>query len=209
MTDPDVAGQGPDRRSEILDLAAEIFSKKGYRVSTLNDIADRLGVTRAALYYYFASKQEILTAIMDDAGRALLEAVRAQNASGLPPSERLRRIIRSHVHIATEHRYVLGVYLAEKGSLTDEDRAAIEAGEREYVRAVADTIEEGVAAGEFAPVPAQPAAMLLMGMVSWTPRWFQTTGDLTCEGLADLIYALFAAGLRQGWEPAYVASIRK
>ena len=201
MTEKKQDERNPERRAEILRVAAEIFNEKGYRVATLNDISDRLGFTRAALYYWFSGKQEILTAIVLEAGQALLDGLAATLAVDAPPKERLRSMLETHVRVITSNPEAAGVFMAEKASLTPEDRKHLEAGELEYVHGLAKIIEDGIASGEFADQPAVPAAMLMVGMVSWTRRWYDSAGDLSPADLTDLICDFALAGLQRKGRP--------
>ena len=65
-----------DTRAEILDVAAELFAERGYDATSLREIAERLGITKAALYYYFRSKDDILAALIAPIGAVLDELVR-------------------------------------------------------------------------------------------------------------------------------------
>jgi AcrR family transcriptional regulator len=64
-----------DTRAEILDVAAELFGERGYDATSLREIAERLGISKAALYYHFSSKQEILRALVEPMGDILREIV--------------------------------------------------------------------------------------------------------------------------------------
>src|SRR5918998_5771090 len=62
----DATGRREDTRSRIQEIALDLFTEKGYDATSLREIADRLGVTKAALYYHFKSKDEIVTSIVGD-----------------------------------------------------------------------------------------------------------------------------------------------
>jgi AcrR family transcriptional regulator len=64
-----------DTRTEILDVAAEMFSERGYEATSLREIAERLGITKAALYYHFRSKEDIMRALVEPMGEVLTELV--------------------------------------------------------------------------------------------------------------------------------------
>jgi AcrR family transcriptional regulator len=68
-------GRRTDTRDRIRATALEIFSERGWEGATLREIADRLGITRPALYYHFASKEAILDSIHDELARSVDEII--------------------------------------------------------------------------------------------------------------------------------------
>src|SRR4029453_2010096 len=101
------------RIQEILTTAAELFGERGYDGVSLEDVADRLDVTKGSLYYYFASKDELVTAAIETLGNewtARLERLPAVQDG--PPAQRLRALIREHVTIAVrEYPAALRLFL--------------------------------------------------------------------------------------------------
>jgi AcrR family transcriptional regulator len=59
-------GRGRDTRSRLRELALQLFAEQGYEQTSLREIAERLGVTKAALYYYFKSKEDIVRSLVED-----------------------------------------------------------------------------------------------------------------------------------------------
>src|SRR3982751_2487257 len=101
-TDPAPPGRSERKRGkriqEILATAAALFGERGYDAVSLEDVADRLDVTKGSLYYYFASKDELVTAAIETLGNewtARLEGLPA-GQSGMP-AERLRAPARGGV----------------------------------------------------------------------------------------------------------------
>src|SRR3954463_7855517 len=89
------------RIQEIVKTAAELFGERGYDAVSLEDVADRLDLTKGSLYYYFASKDELVTTAIEtlgDSWTARLEEL--SQAHGGPPAERLRTLLPEHVTIA-------------------------------------------------------------------------------------------------------------
>ena len=81
------------RREEILKVAVRLFSEKGYRGTRLNDVADTLGITRAALYYYFKNKEQLLVEMVREAGNQLTQNLKKILEEGSDdPVEKLRKV---------------------------------------------------------------------------------------------------------------------
>ena len=89
------------RIQEILATAAALFGERGYDAVSLEDVADRLDVTKGSLYYYFASKDELVTAAIETLGNEWTARLEGLPAAGTgTPAERLRALVREHIGIA-------------------------------------------------------------------------------------------------------------
>ena len=108
------------RIQEILATAAALFGERGYEAVSLEDVADRLDVTKGSLYYYFASKDELVTAAIETLGNewtARLEGLPAAQSG--PPAERLRALVREHIGIAVrEYPAALRLFLSRRTGRT-------------------------------------------------------------------------------------------
>ena len=81
-----------NRREQILEIATHLF-QKGFRATSLDEVAAEMGVTRPALYYYFRSKEELLVAIYDRAVGVLIDQAAPLFDQGLEPDVLLRRLL--------------------------------------------------------------------------------------------------------------------
>ncbi|HEY4453256.1 MAG TPA: TetR/AcrR family transcriptional regulator [Pseudonocardiaceae bacterium] len=187
------------RRGEILEVAARIFNEKGYLNATLEDVGDEFGFTRAALYYYFKSKQAILVAIVEDAAVTLMGALKSILAEDLPPAGCLRRIVVNHVEVLHSRPDVFGVFLAEPTSLPEDVRGMMLDAEREYIDLVATVYERGVKdkvfSREFAP---KATILLILGMVNNTAHWLHPAaierGEFDPTALGEMAYRMVSGG---------------
>lgn len=183
------------KRDEILLVAAEIFSEKGYRAATLNDVAEAMGFTRAALYYYFENKQEMLTALMDMAGAEHTADLQRHLATDVAVPEKIRRIIVSHVLAVISRPHLFTVFQAEVTELAPGARERLALGERGHVAAIAALLSTAMAEGAFAPRPPKPVALAILGMANAAARWFRSGRELSQAEVADLIADLCLDGL--------------
>jgi AcrR family transcriptional regulator len=157
---------------EILDRAAELFAQRGFTGTSLQDVAEALGMSRTALYYYMSSKEAILGRLVENLSARnakTLDTVRRRRAA--TPTEKLREMAHEIAHTAgsnpeqtrilTENRHHLPPDLAET------DRVA----ERSILRSFETVINEGVQAGVFRAVDPRSAALSIIGMCVWTAWW--------------------------------------
>ncbi len=193
----------PDsRRAEICRAAARIFRDKGFDATAMSDIARALRMTKAGLYHYFPSKEAMLFEIMTFGLERMDEEVIAPALTVRDPEARLRGMILQHARIITRAEGVVAQLFHEQRALPAQMRKVVNDQERRYFHLVRDTLKEIRSAGRLRAVDVSIAALSLIGMVQWLPRWFRPDGRLTIDQaareIADLAFAaLLDPGVRK------------
>lgn len=187
------------RKQRIIDAATEVFHQKGYHQATLDDVAHRLGVTRAALYHYFSSKEAILSVIyMQALENYFAKFANASQLKGLDlsPPEKLRFFIANHIQqVAVDNLAMLAVFLTEENQLPEEDYRRISQEKRKYNRVVEGIIKEGQAQGFFKHLDARLLANAILGMCNSLYRWYRPNKDGTgAKKVIDLFVTLLESG---------------
>ena len=189
-----VRGKRRRRREEILHAALDAFRERGFHATTLEEIAGRLGLRKAALYYYFPDKEAILyeghRRSVERVERILDEARRRER-----PIDQLGFAIREHVRLMTEQ--VEGLSLAaEIPALAPEHHAEVLAARDRYERALRSIIARGVRNGELRPLDPKLAAFVILGAVNWVAYWYRPDGPVPAPELAAHFTEQLLAGLR-------------
>jgi AcrR family transcriptional regulator len=183
-----------DRLNEILRVAASNFKKNGYRGTRLDDIADELGVTRAALYYYFRNKQEILEILCSE-NMAAAEAIVAAVQEYDDPAERLTQFIRLYAPVITSDSAY--IFFRDRSELRPAFRRVILSRARRLTDAVETLVKEGMADGVIRKdLRPRLTAAGILGMLNWTAQWFDRSGSASIEELSDAYADLIWRGLR-------------
>src|SRR5580700_1625201 len=155
------------RYRQVLDAAAAVFAQKGYAGASTRDIAERLGVRQASLYYYFPSKESALGAICELGVKDFITNLRAIIARTAPADRKLREAIANHLaplRVHPDADYVC-VFLRHRHELPDLQRQAVAALARTYQDLIERLFREGIAAGEFrADLDPKLATLALLGM---------------------------------------------
>lgn len=181
------------RLDEILENAARLFRDKGYRGTRLDDIADRLGVTRAALYYYFESKQELLQLVCARAMDAS-ETVLAVSAETEDPAQRLREFAHGFASVMTSD--MARVFFRERSELEPVFRRRLMQRSRRLTQGARDIVAEGVKEGAFrADVDRELAALGLLSMINSMSQWFRPGGRFSAEEIVDAFVDVYLHGL--------------
>ncbi|HXV90221.1 MAG TPA: TetR/AcrR family transcriptional regulator [Gemmatimonadales bacterium] len=165
------------RRAEILSAARRAFREHGYHATTLEHIADRLGVRKTALYHYFPDKEAILYACHRESLTQVHRHVEEARASHAAARDRLAHVIREHVRVMTDT--LEGSTLAfEVTALAPAHQAEVIASRDRYERALREIIEQGIADGEFRPLDPKVPVFVILGAINWIARWYRPEGSL-------------------------------
>ncbi len=177
-----------------MSVAARLFREKGYRATTMDDIAAELKVTKPALYYYIDNKHDLLYAICESAIERLMEGAKRIMEEPGDVVEKLRRLLRWHVSMFSAHGDVFAVYLAEEGELPADKRSFIRGLSREYESCYRRLLEEGIREGRFREMDVPMAVRAISGMCNWLSVWFRPDGKYDVDEVADMFFDIFLHG---------------
>ena len=183
------------KRNALLREAATAFSARGYHNTSLDDVAAALGVTKAALYHYVRSKQEILFEchmMSLDIGDEAMKYARTHGRTGY---ERLTMLARRYIELITGEMGRIAV-LAEYHALDDESKAVIGARRDRWERDMRAMLAEGIEDGSIRAVDAKLAVFFFMGAVNWMTRWFRPDGSASGADIAAAFSELLGEAVR-------------
>jgi len=192
---PALKSPSDSRRAEICRTAARIFRDRGFDATAVSDIARALRMTKAGLYHYFPSKEAMLFEIMRF-GLERMEAEVIGPASRVrDPEARLRQMLMQHARIITRAEGAVAQLFHEQRALSPVMRKVVNELERRYFHLVRATLKEIRKAGRLRDVELSVAALSLIGMIQWLPRWFRPDGRLTADQAAREITDLALAAV--------------
>ena len=158
----------------ILDAAAALFRSQGYGATTMRDISQAVGLSKAGLYHHYQSKEELLTGIVTTGTDALLAQLRAVQSSGLPPEEKLRLFVRTRMQAIAEYQDMLTVIWQERPLIDRETFAALTKQLEAYRAGTAELIEEARRAGVISPgIDSHLLMLAIDGMTGWSYLWMR------------------------------------
>jgi TetR/AcrR family transcriptional regulator, cholesterol catabolism regulator len=188
------------RRTELTRQAARLFAEKGYHGTSIGEIAEALGVQKGSLYAHIRSKQDLLYETMLEGARAFhagLDAIPEE----LPPTEKIRLALRSHLRVVADQLDVATVFVQEWRYLEGERRDEILRERRRYEDRIRAFFREGRDLGKLrTDLDDATAALLALSAANWAYTWLQPGRDT--DELADRFYQLLVDGMRGYATPA-------
>jgi AcrR family transcriptional regulator len=191
----DMRASVDERRDQILRSLASFVRDRRLASLTMRDIADRLGLVKGNLYYYFKNKQDILYHCHVKCIAISLAALDEVSAISLPPAEALRELLVKHIRNITEDAYG-GVLLTDLESLTPVQRKRYVAMRDRFEDGVRKLIRGGVADGVFASQNIDLAGITVLGAINWIPKWYRPDGPMSSVEIAEKIADQLIRSLR-------------
>lgn len=184
------------KRERTVTTAADFFYEKGYDNTTLDEVAERLGVTKPFIYSNFGSKAKLLAEICERGVRAALDELEGALGEELGPRATLQLFARRYVIAILASQKSIAIYTREEKNLEPAEAARIGELRRTFIRKLTDLLRLGTEEGEFKVPDPTMAAMAITGAVSWSTFWYRPDGRLEVPHIASVFtdYILGIAG---------------
>lgn len=191
-----------DRAEHIYRIAAEIMCRKGYEATSMNDIGDAVGLTKAGVYHYIRGKQNLLFEIMSYGMDMIDLDVLGPARQVADAEQRLRVILERHARRIVEVGGAVTVLLDEMWALKPMHRRIIKSRKRAYFDLLRGTLERLAAEEKLREVSPTVATFALLGILNWISRWYRPDGDVSPRDAVDGLVSLsMNAVLRTGAKP--------
>ena len=196
-----------DQREMILAQAAQLFAKRGYSATSMNQVAEACGLSKATLYHYYKDKYSLLVSIADDHVSRLAALIDDEEALKLRGEAKLRHLIRRIVEEYADAQDAHRVLTEDVKFLTDEDRKRVLDKERLVVAGFARALAE-TQKGEASEQMSKPLTMLLFGMINWMFTWMKPEGELNYDAMGPIVADLFLGGVSKVKAPQAVRATK-
>lgn len=182
-------------KEKIIEASVGLFEEKGYTATSVQDIADKLGFTKAALYYYIQSKEQVLWEIFDKTMTTAERRIQELMELDIPVVERIKKIIYIQIMNVRDEAPYMVTFFTEMAHLPEGKLEEIKTRRRNYEETIASIIREGINQGVLEPVDVLPTVYAILGMCNWVIYWFNPKGPRSPEEIAELFSQIFLRGI--------------
>ncbi len=195
-TTPKRVGRPPraeNQRERIMQQAAKLFGRSGFDAASLNDLAEEAGISKAGIYHYFKTKQDVYDALIVQTLQRLFDHVSTVVAESTDPSERFLAFMLAHAEFFERNYWAFCAMLVGFSGMntTALRQEAVVLRER-YEHLLREIIEDGIARGQFRAVDPASTGRAALSMLNWMVRWFKPGGPKTAPEIArtyaDLLF---------------------
>ena len=185
------------RDDEVISAAVKVFYQRGYSDSTVQDVANELGILKGSLYHYIKTKEDLLFRVLESVHEDMHGIAEDVAARGGTPLGQLERYVRDQVNYNMDNIERISVYYHDMDKLTGERLDKVRKDRREHSRFVTSLIEAAQSDGSIESVRAPwLLSNCVFATIIWTYRWYRPGKDISKQDVADVCsgYALRGIG---------------
>lgn len=190
---PSRAEQSDMKRKAIIREAARVFNRRGSHGTTLDEVADRLGVTKAALYRYVDNKNDLLFACHEEAMEIANEQLGIGERQGRTGLEKIRIGMTGYLRVMIGDMGV-PVLVLEENALAENSARQIIVLRDAFEKRLRGLVEQGIRDGSILPVNPKLAVFMLLGALNWVTKWYSPEGVWTAEQASSAVIELATRG---------------
>ena len=190
--------QNGSSRERIIRTAISLFAARGFRGTSIRDIAHAMNMSISNIYHYFGNKEGLLVAILEHASEELVRRLNEVRSMDLPPVERFRRLVETHLRLSKENNDQGKIFSLDEEHLSPEGEKVNRRIQREilgiYREELSELQKEGIARDRSLSV----LTFNVLGVINWQLRWYRPEGSLSFAQVTDEIVSFILYGVLGG-----------
>lgn len=190
--------QNGSSRERIIRTAISLFAARGFRGTSIRDIAHAMNMSISNIYHYFGNKEGLLVAILEHASEELVRRLNEVRSMDLPPVERFRRLVETHLRLSKENNDQGKIFSLDEEHLSPEGEKVNRRIQREilgiYREELSELQKEGIARDRSLSV----LTFNVLGVINWQLRWYRPEGALSFAQVTDEIVSFILYGVLGG-----------
>ena len=185
------------RREELLQIAGALFAQRGFKNTTVRDIADAAGILSGSLYHHFDSKESMVDELLSSFQTALFDRYDAILASELDARAKVDAVVRASFDAIHEHHNEVAIFQNDAGYLTEFERFSyLQEHNRRFREMWVDLLAEGTRSGVLRPdLDSELTYRFIRDTVWVAVRWYRPGGELTSQQVADQYLSILLDGI--------------
>ena len=189
--------KGSERRDKIIQVSVTLFEKKGFRSTTMREIAKKTGLNQGSLYYYFKSKSDILYEIYLQMMKGILEDENKLANLKISEDEKIKVIINDIINLIGTQKALTTVVYREHISLSPIHLKSLQKSSKGYRSVLEKIFIDGVKKGIFKSLDPGIVTLALVGMCNWAYMWLNQNGSVSLKEISKLFSEVFLEGIRK------------
>ncbi|MFC1533193.1 TetR/AcrR family transcriptional regulator [Thermodesulfobacteriota bacterium] len=179
-----------NQREKIIRISSRLMSQNGYKGTSIQEIADLVGIHKTTFFHYFKNKEELLVAIVKiGIHENLLELENIVKNMALSPEEKLKQAISAHLTSLTKYQNSSTIYLSEGRFLSQKNKKEYFETRKHY-SSYFEEIVKGLDSPKFKGLDKRMVTFGIMGMLNWVVRWYKKSGQYSIDDIADIFYQM-------------------
>lgn len=183
-------------KANIINVASDLFASKGYRGTSIRDIAKAAGITIPNIYHYFGNKEGLLLTILEDTTKYVGEQLLQISKMDIDPMARFKLMIKTHIVLLEKYRNeAASMYILPEESLSAKGKEITRKYERDFIEIYRKELCTLQSLGHVRCRNVTVCTFNILGIILWRFRWYKPDGPLTLEEIAEEIISFIFHGI--------------
>lgn len=184
-------------RADLIEVAGQLFSQKGFNGTSIREIATARGIRSGSLYAHIDSKEDLLFEVVMAGSTAFIDALTPVLAMRDTADTKLVKGLQAHINVVATHLDTSRVFLHEWLLLSADRRALVQARRDQYEAMWTEIIQQGIDDGIFPSLSVRYARLVLLSTANWIYLWYDPSGPLDPEEMAEMLGSMLLNGFRR------------
>jgi AcrR family transcriptional regulator len=184
-----------DNKERLLDVATDLFSSKGFKGTSIRDIASEMGMSISNLYHHYKNKDALLLAIIERTSLTIVKTLRELSKKDLEPYSKFKLLLKTHINLCAKYFKESKIFLLDEENLSPEGVEKNLRIQREvfeiYLNELKELKKVGIVKGDNLSV----LAFNVLGVINWQLRWYRPEGRLSLAKVTDEIVSFVLYGV--------------
>ncbi len=182
-------------KEKLLKTAIDLFAAKGFRGTSIRDIAQAMGMSISNIYHYFGSKEGLLLAILEESSQRLVDRLKEITQKDMEPLERFKLLLETHIRISEARMNEAKIFSLDEEHLSPEGNKVNRQIQREILEIYLGELKTLKKLGYIQSRDLTVTAFNIFGTINWLLRWYRTDGPLSLENICREIISFILFGI--------------
>lgn len=187
----------PTRKNHLHQVATNLFKTKGYKATTMRQLASEVGIEAASIYNHISGKEELLQKICFGLSEQFFSGVEIISKQKLSPEQKLQKAIANHIEVLTKDINAAAVFLNDWRHLSEPHLSAFIKLRKQYENIFRKILREGMEKKIFKKDDETFLVLMIFSSMNWIHHWYNPKGKMKPEQIAVSLTALILNGIKK------------
>ncbi|RPJ10060.1 MAG: TetR/AcrR family transcriptional regulator [Deltaproteobacteria bacterium] len=184
-----------DSQTKLMEVAIDLFASRGFRGTSIRDIAGAMGMSISNIYHYYGSKEGLLLAILKHSAEQVANKLLEVSGLNMEPLDRFRLLIKTHILMSKNHKKEVKIFFLDEEHLSPDGNEINKQFQRDIFNIYKKELHNLKAEGYVKYENLTTLALNVLGVVNWHLRWYRPEGPLPLEQITDEILTFILHGV--------------
>ncbi len=185
-------------KEKLVQVAIELFSTRGFKGTSIRNIAKAMDMSISNIYYYFGNKEGLLLAVLEHSSKGLVEKLSEISQMDLDPLARFKLLIKTHIQLSEFYKKEIKIFFLDEEHLSPDGTKTNNQTQTNTLQIYTKTLNDEKKSGHLRCKSKSIAAFNILGIINWQLRWYRADGSLSLEEVAGEILSFILHGILGG-----------